>query len=379
VRWKVSDDPDVDVITKGKLKVLDHIGRYVVENAGLQALFYPSSFMLLRHPWFREADIVQLYNIHGYFFSHLALPLIRRRKKLVWRFSDMWPLTGHCAYSYDCDRWKTGCGRCPSLGEYPPLRFDTSSLLWRIKGWTYRHSEIHLVATNSWMKCLMQESPFFSGVEPEKIPNGVNLEFFKPLPKKDARSLLGIAEDAKVVIFAAHVAVPGTRKGGEFVVPAMEGVARAVGGNIVLVVLGEMAESWKEGMGYRTVRLGYTQSERLLAIVYSAADVLLSPSVAENFPNTVLEAFACGTPAVAFDVGGMSDVVTPMETGYLARYRDPEDLAHGLGLLLTEDVLRMRMKSNCEKFIKEEYSLELQAKRFKELYERVLSVQRTDS
>lgn len=229
-----------------------------------------------------------------------------------------------------------------------------------------------MVATNSWMNGLVRESPLLRGFDCSVIPNGVATEIYQPLPKVKARELLGINRNSHVVLFAAHVVAPDTRKGGEFVAPVMEKVASSGFNNLVLLVLGEKAESWKEGHGYQTVRLGFTQSEPLLAIVYSAADVLLSPSVAENFPNTVVESFACGTPAVGFDTGGMADVIRHMETGYLARYRELDDLVNGLRLLVKDKGLRLTIGRRCREVAENEYSLKLQAARFKALYERIL-------
>jgi glycosyltransferase involved in cell wall biosynthesis len=377
VRWKITSDPDVGLIAEGNLNLLDQVGRLGLDKMGLQYLFYPSSFALLRHPLFQGADIIQLYNVHGGFFSHSVLPMISSRmKKIVWRLSDMWPLTGHCSYSYECDRWKSGCGECPNLAEYPPLSIDFSSLLWRIKSMVYERSDIHVVTTNSWMTKLVEQSPLLRRFERSVIPNGINTETFSPIPKATAREALGLPRDSKVVLFASHAVLPGKRKGAGFIIPTMEKISSENEQDLVLIVLGEKAESWKEGQGYRTVRLGFTQSERLLAVPYSAADVLLYPSIAENFPNSVVEAFACGTVAVGFDIGGMSDAIRHMETGYLARYGDMEDLAAGVNLLLKEDELRAKMSERCRRLVQNEYSLELQAKRFEDLYRRLLDQRR---
>jgi glycosyltransferase involved in cell wall biosynthesis len=372
VRWKITSDPDVGLISEGDLNVLDRVGRWGFDKMGLQYLFYPSSFALLRHPHFKEADIVQLYNVHGGFFAYSVLPLISSRKKIVWRLSDMWAFTGHCSYSYECDRWKSGCGECPNLAEYPPLNIDTSALLWRIKRMVYERSDIHVVTTNSWMTKLVEQSALLRRFQRSVIPNGINTETFSAIPKGTAREALGLQRDSKVVLFASHAVLPGKRKGAEFIIPTMEKVSTENGKKLVLIVLGEKAESWKDGHGYKTLRLGFTQSERLLAVAYSAADVLLYPSIAENFPNSVVEAFACGTVAVGFDIGGMSDAIRHMDTGYLARSLDMEELAVGLNLLLKDDELRAKMSERCRKLVKKEYSLELQAKRFEDLYRRLL-------
>jgi len=374
VRTRVTNDPDVGFLHGGRptIRGLDLLGRYVVDRLDLQYWWYPSSFLLTRHPWFRAADVIQLYNTHGGYFSHLALPRISRHRPVVWRLSDMWPLTGHCAYSHDCERWQTGCGSCPLLGEYPGLRRDTTALLWRAKKRIYDRSKLLVVVTNSWMAGLVKESPLLGRFPVRMIPNGVDTEVFRPIAKAAARESLGIPPDARVVLFSAHVATTGTRKGGEFVRPTLERVAASGVRNLLLVVLGERAEAWEESPGYRTLRLGFAQSDHLLASVYSAADVLLHPAVVENLAGGIIESLACGTPVVAFRVGGIPDVVREGETGYLARLRDVEDLSEGLRRLLLAQKMQPDIADQCRRTIEAGYTREMELQRFASLYDEIV-------
>ena len=373
VRTRVTDDPDVALVNGGRWRwrVLDALGTQVVDRVGAQYLFYPSSFALLDHPWLAETQVVQLYNTHGGYFTHRVLPELSRRRPVVWRLSDMWPFTGHCAYSLDCERWKTGCGHCPLLHEYPGLPWDTTARLFRIKERLYASSRLTIVATNSWMEGLVRQSPLLGRFPLHRIPNGVDVSVFRPMEKAAARRALGIDDTLPVVLFAAHVARPGTRKGGEYVSPSLERAA-AQGSRFRLVVLGEDAEAWPEARAYPTTRVGFTADNARLAAVYSAADVLLWPAVAENFPNGIVEAMACGTPAVAFDTGGVRDAVRHLETGYLAAFRDVEDLARGVHLLIGDAAQRGRLSEACRRVAADDYSDERQARRYHDLYARLL-------
>lgn len=374
VRTRVTNDPDVAPVHGGRpmIRGLDLFGRYVVDRLDLQYWWYPSSFLLTRHPWFRDADIIQLYNTHGGYFSHLALPRISRHRPMVWRLSDMWPLTGHCAYSHDCERWQIGCGSCPILGEYPALKRDTTALLWKMKKRIYDRSQLVVVVTNSWMAGLVKDSPLLGRFPVRMIPNGVDTEVFRPIPKTAARETLGVPPQAKVVLFNAHVATTKTRKGGEFVRPALERVAASGIRDLLLVVLGERAEAWEESPSYRTLRLGFTQSDHLLASVYSAADVLLHPAVVENLAGGIIESMACGTPVIAFRVGGIPDVVRDGETGYLAGLRDIEDLSGGLRKVLLAQKMQLEMADQCRRTIEAGYTRELELQRFASLYGDIL-------
>jgi glycosyltransferase involved in cell wall biosynthesis len=111
----------------------------------------------------------------------------------------------------------------------------------------------------------------------------------------------------------------------------------------------------------------------MLSQAYAAADLLLAPSIVENLPNTVLEAMACGTPAVAYDTGGMRDAVQHLTTGYLARHADPRDLAEGIDALLDDEPLRLRLAEAGRRYIEQEHTQEVQALRFAELYRDVVS------
>lgn len=375
VGWKVTKDPDVDYLKSQDflIRVGDAIGRKVVDRLNLPYLYNPSSFKLIEHPWFKSADLIQLYNLHApsCFFTYRALPQISRYKPIVWRLSDMWPFTGHCSYSHECDRWKTGCGACPYLNEYPALTQDTTALLWRIKKSVYQRSKLVIIATNSWMENLVKESPLLGHFPIYRIPNGIDPEIFHPLPKIPARSELNIPQTAKVVLFAAYD-LTEPRKGSQYVLSAMEKVAASGVKDLVLVVMGKGAELWENSPNYQTIRLKFTSKDKILTQAYSSADVFLHPAIVENFPNSILESMACGTPCVAFNTGGVADILHHLETGYLAEYKDESDLAKGVKILLENSGLHSRLSRNCHQLINLKYTLENQAKSHIDLYSEIV-------
>jgi glycosyltransferase involved in cell wall biosynthesis len=116
-------------------------------------------------------------------------------------------------------------------------------------------------------------------------------------------------------------------------------------------------------------QLGYLSDERLQRLAFAAADLFVFPSLADNLPLVLIEALACGTPIVAFDTGGIPELVRPMETGYLARYKDADDLSHGIQMLLEDEDLRIRMGISCRQVAEAEYSLELQVQRYLAVYQ----------
>jgi glycosyltransferase involved in cell wall biosynthesis len=375
VKTRVTNDADVELISKRWLRLGDRLCDEIGERLSLQYLFSPSSFLLQRSAWFQWASIIQLHNLHGGYFSHSVLSSLSRHRPVVWHLWDMWAMTGHCSYAYDCDRWKRGCGLCPNLSDYPGLRRDTTAFLWRWKDRVYRNSRLTIVAPSRWMADRARESPLLSRFPIHWIPNGLDLSVFRPIPKSSARDILGIEGNGKrVILFSAHV-VTGPRKGGQYL---LEGLRRLSGRDledVILLVVGENADQWPTDPRWQVRRIGLINDERLMAAVYSAADMVAVPSLADNMANTILEGMACGVPAICFDAGGNAEAVRHMETGYVARPQNVGDLAQGIRLLLTDVDLRKNLAAQAKEVAAREYSMERQAERFKALYEEILEGQ----
>jgi glycosyltransferase involved in cell wall biosynthesis len=370
---QVTSDPDVRRISTGWLFLMDRLCDRLMQMLSLEYLFYPSSYLLSRHRWFLEADVIQLYNTHGGYFSHTALVHLSQQRPVVWRLSDMWPLTGHCAYAYECERWKTGCGACPQLAG-PPSRLarDTTKLLWRIKKGIYKRSSLTIVSPSAWLADLTKESPLLGHFPVHVIPNGLDTSVFRPIPRTLARQVLGLDPNMPVILFSAY-AVSDQRKGGSLLIAALERLLQTELAEVTLVTMGIGAEDLNLPRGFPQKHLGLIQDDRLMAVVYSAADIFVFPTLAENLPNAVLESMACGVPTVAFRVGGIPEAVRHMETGYLTTYKDVEDLACGLRLLLTDYELRSKLGRRCREVVEQEYSLELQAQRYIHLFQSLVN------
>lgn len=373
VGTKATDDPDVREISTGALHALDRLADRATGRLSWQYLFYPSSLALTRRRWLREADVVQLYNTHGGYFSHTVLPLVARRARVVWRLSDMWPMTGHCAYSFDCERWRTGCGDCPLLSDRPELYRDTTARLWQLKRAVYERTPMTIVAPSRWIERLATESPLLGRFPVRFIPNGLDTEVFRPHDKLQARVALGIDPKRAVVLFSAH-SVADARKGAAYMLEALRLLSTSRDtSRVTLMVVGGGASDFGAGLPFEVKSVERAATDEELARIYSAADVFVLPTLAENLPNGIVESMACATPCVAFDVGGCPDAVRHLETGYLAAYRNAEDLARGIDLLLSDDALRQRLSRRSREVALAEYDARLQAQRFKSLYEEIIS------
>lgn len=352
-----TDDADVRTLKRGPgWRAADRAVAAVTDRLDLQYVLYPSSFGVAWDPWFRSADVVQLFNTHGSYFSHSALPLLSRLRPVVWRLSDMWPMTGHVAYSYECERWRHGCGGCPHLDVYPRLHRDTSALLWRWKDVVYRGSRITVVAPSRWLETLARESPLLGRFEVRRIANGVDLDTFRPRARDEARRALGL-DDRPTVLWSA-LDLSDSRKGGR---EALAALARLARDDVQVVVAGR-------GSAPEGVRALGALDDAGLTLAYSAADVFLLPALAENLSNAALESIACGTPVACFDVGGMSDAVRAGESGIAVPAGDVDALTAAIGSLLDSE-----LRDRCRALAEREFDAGHEAKAFSDLYEELLA------
>jgi glycosyltransferase involved in cell wall biosynthesis len=209
-------------------------------------------------------------------------------------------------------------------------------------------------------------SSLFKGRRIEVIPNGLDTDAFKPIPRDIARDYLSVARDHPVVLFGAEW-LPDPRKGGDLLCQALAGLERPCtlltfgGGRLPL-----------NGAPQVTLRsLGNLSDAASLALAYSAADVFVCPSRQDNLPNTVAEALACGTPCVAFNINGLPDMIEHRRTGWLARPFDPSDLGAGIQWV-TAQPDQAALRDAARRKALTDYSLEIMTKRYCDLYAELL-------
>lgn len=343
----------------------------ITQPLGLNYLQYVGSFDIPKHEFYQQADILNFHNLHSGTFNYLALSYLTRDKPAVFTLHDMWSFTGHCAYSYDCNRWQIGCGKCPYPKNYPAVSRDNTYLEWHLKNWIYNHSQLTIVVPSQWLVQQARQS-LLNRFTIHHIPYGIDIEIYHPKNREQCRSFLDISANKKVLMFVAE-SLSDSRKGGTFLRQAIGNLPESLKAETILLTIGHGGEGIAGEVGMETVDLGYLSNDRLKTMAYSAADLFILPTRADNLPLVLQESMACGTPMVSFKVGGVPDLVRPGITGYLAEPENDRDLCQGIIQLLEERNLRERMGENCRKIAIEEYSLELQAKRYLELYRQLLS------
>lgn len=368
VGWKVEASADTDGVMdrRGRRRLFRRAMALVDRGLSLQYTALPWGADFLAHPFLEGADVIHLHNLHGGFFPLRILPRLARRAPVVWSLYDMWAMTGHCAYAYDCERWKTGCGRCPRLGEMPAIHMDTSAMHWRIKRALYRETAPTIATGSAWMATMVKGSPLLERCDVHTIPYGTDPTVFRPVAKAQARNALRIPLDAHVILMFA---VSEPRKGGGYLLDALERLS--LDPPPWLLIVGDRLGRVPAGLPVR--QMGFVDSDDVLNLCYGAADVFVLPTLAENFPLSILDASAAGIPSIAFDVGGVPDLVQHLETGYLVTERAVDGLVDGLRRLLTDDGLRRRLGDNARSAVEHENSIETYVRRFVALYGEVVS------
>lgn len=373
---KTDDDPNVAAfpqletpLEKAQYRAVGLIERHL----GLQYLLFPWEKELFRHPFIGKASVINLHNIHGGYFSPKVLPKLSSVKPVVWTLHDPWSMTGHCGYPqlFGCERWKTGCGSCPALHDYPEISIDTTAFLWKKKRGYYENSRLTIVSPSKWLAEMAQTSPLLGRFPVHHIPYGVDTEVFQPVIRKNLRAAHNLPADKKIVLFSAQeIAAP--RKGFSYLLEALRKISPEFK-NILLLTVGQgtIAPNEQDG-SFEWRQINFVADEKEMSELYGLADVYVLPTLADNLPNAVLECLSSGTPVVAFNSGGIPDVVIPHQTGFVVAPKDVEGLAKSIKDVLADDTKREKMGKQARETMEKDYSLKKQAERYEKIYESLL-------
>ena len=315
-------------------------------------------------------DIVQ-FHWAGRGAAPIATLAQLSRYPLVWTLRDMWPLTGGCHYTGDCERFLTGCGHCPQLGS--ESRVDLSSWQWRRKQRAWRDVSVTCVAPSTWLANHARSSPLLRGNDVCVIPNGVDIARFKPIDRAVARSAWDLPVDGHVILFGAINSTRDPRKGFVYLAEALRRLAAEGWGERATVVVFGASSGSQPVLGLPTRYIGALQDDISLALLYSCADVMVAPSTQENAGKTAIEAMACGVPVVAFGNSGQVDIVDHMDTGYLAQDRSAEDLARGIAWCLEQSQTDNRLSRQARAKVVRCFDNRAIAEQYISLYTRCLA------
>jgi glycosyltransferase involved in cell wall biosynthesis len=374
---KKTNSPLVETITSTKIKkyksdlyFLSDVVRFLpYEKSNRERFSYSRGcygFDLSSHPAVLEADIIHLHWLNQGFLSLNGLKkIVKTGKPVVWTLHDMWSFTGGCHYSGKCLDFKDNCGNCQFLRN--PKKEDISFKQFNFKKKIYADAPIYPVTCSNWLAQTALQSDLLKYKPIISIPNPIDIDVFKPCDKSEARKKLGLPQDKKLILFgAANVSDP--RKGIMHLISALNKLAENENKNsIELIIFGKNSEHISGKLPFIVYAMNYVSNTESIVNLYNAADLFVLPSMEDNLPNTVMEALACGLPVVAFNTGGVPEMVTHKQTGFLASLGNEQELAEGLHYLLTNSEID-NFRINARKKVEENFAPDIVASRYKTLY-----------
>lgn len=314
-------------------------------------------------------DIVHLHWVGAGFLSIAALKQFDC--PVVWTLRDMWTFTGGCHYTAGCQRYRQMCGGCPQLRSHRDA--DLSRTIWNMKQRHWHGLDLWFVAISQWLADCARASPLLSSFPIEVIPNGVDLGHFQPTIRSVARQAWDLPPDRPIVVYGAMRALQDPRKGYPELIAAIRKLKE--GGraeDLMLVVFGDPNVGELPDLEIASRNVGYVGDDQQLSRLYSAADVAVVPSLEEAFGKTVVEAMACGTPVVAFDIGGPRDIITHLHDGFLAQPESADDLARGIAWALDQMKRGPALGERARAKVEAEFDIDVVAASYERLYRRIL-------
>ncbi|GHZ48431.1 TPA: glycosyltransferase family 4 protein [Vibrio cholerae] len=311
-----------------------------------------------------EPDVVHLHWIAG---GMLRIEELNKIKApIVWSLHDMWPFTGGCHYDEGCFAYTTQCSQCPVLGSKSYR--DLSHKLWfRKKASFGRLRKLTIVGVSEWLAYCAASSSLLKDYPVVKLPNPIDTLVFSPFERVESRKLLNLPVDRKLILFGAIGATSDPRKGYKELVQALEHLPS----EYELVVFGSSRPKVPQRFKQKAHYLGHLHDDVSLRVLYSAADVMVVPSLQEAFGQTASESMACGTPVVAFGTTGLLDIVDHRLNGYLAQPYDTQDLANGIDWVIQHKAPEQLSLAAREKVLRE-FDSKVVAAKYIALYEQML-------
>lgn len=364
-------DKDVVSITGDKISRLFCMARRQLDVLPLQfqrsrkPIIFSTGFVgfdFTKTKEYKEADIIHLHWINGGLVNIKHLSKIH--KPIIWTMRDMWPMTGGCHYSMECERYKIGCGQCQQLNSHHVHDLSKRVFNRKLK---YIPHNTKFVGISNWLTERAKESFLLRNLEVNTIYNNIDVKSFFPVDKQSARKTLDIYTGKKIIL-AGSQNVNDFYKGFDKFIESIKSLDKD---KYFLCFFGRLDPEVIDPLGFEYLSFGFLRDNVSLRLLYSAADVFVAPSIMDAFGKTLAESMACGTPVVCFDATGPKDIVDHHMNGYKAVPYDSHDLAEGIKWVLNSGDYRKLSQNAREKAIKC-FDSTVIAKQYIELYNSVL-------
>lgn len=326
-------------------------------------------FDISNNQYVKECDIINLHWINGGGLSYRSLKrLSKLNKPIVWTLHDMWPFTGGCHYDEECGKYKEICGKCKVLNSKKERDLAKRNQYKKYK--LFKEMDLTIVGCSNWITNCAKESYILRDKECLNIPNTLDLNIYKSIDKDIAKSILNISTNKKIVLFGAMSSTSDERKGFKYLIEAVKNLNKE---EYIAVIFGNKERNMEIERYLDVIYLGELSDDYSLILAYNCADVFIAPSKQENLANTVMESLACGTPVVAFNIGGMSDMIKHQYNGYLAKAFNYKEICIGIKYCIDN---RKLLSENAIRYVKEKYNYKEIGNRYLHLYKQLIKGER---
>ncbi|TAH03766.1 MAG: glycosyltransferase [Sphingobacteriales bacterium] len=379
VQYKKNNAPEIISILKTKFEFLGARLNFLYERLPFIAFYEKNKQVrfafstanvgtnISKNNIIKEADVLHIHWINSGFLSIKNLnQLFNLRKPIVFTLHDMWAFTGGCHYAGECKNFIENCGACKFLRN--PSINDISKKGWLSKNNLYQqNNRIVFVACSNWMAQMAKQSSLLAGARIEIIPNPIDTLIYKPLNKIKIREKWGFKVDATLIIFGA-ANINDKRKGIAYLIDALQILKdKFPSHKLQIVLFGKNNLLDVSQFPFPTKNLSIITAEQDLVEIYNLADVFVLPSLEDNLPNMVMEAMACGVPVVAFNQGGIPEMIDHKQNGYVAQYQSANDFAQGINWVLSKDADLLKNKARQK--VLDNYSETMVAQKYIQVYQ----------
>lgn len=370
---KKSDSPIVyETRRPGLENTVERGSNFLLNRLGLQYFWFPFSTIRIRSLVEKlKPDIISLHNAHGGYFATSLIRELSRQAPVVWTLHDMWALTGNAAHTFGDESWKhlkRGAGEHHS---FPSIGLPTGNWLLRRKKRVYEKSNLTIVTPSRWLYDLARQSPLMHNKRLVQIYNGIDLKKYCPGDRAAAKKALGIDPAMKVVSFSAEKLMASEHKGGKTLLDVLGALDDGASPICLLTIGGGHLPRIFPSL--KIVEMGYLTDEERYIGCLQASDVYMHPARADTLPNTLIEAIACATPCVVFDVGGCPEIIVDQENGYVIPSFDYALFAEAIRKLLHNDTHREILSRQARQHAEKEFDIHVMAARYMALFQSVLS------
>ena len=376
VASKHSDNENVfDCTPKNKMKrLIDEYILKITNTLGLQYISIPfHKQAILQKVKDIKPDIISLHNIHGGYFELGLLKKLSTYCIIVWTLHDMWSFTRNASYTFGKEAWQDLKTFPNEKTIYPQIGIDTGNYLIKKKKKIYQSSNLILVAPSKWLFDLAKQAPVFENKDIYLLPNAINLDHFNAVDKRMSKKEIGVGPNEKTIFFNSDWIKIEARKGGDKLLSILVDLNKNITNKVTLLLIGREVPNEIKSLSNLVINYqGKVYTENILVKLYNTSDVVIHPSIEDNLPNVLVEAAACGTPCIAFDVGGTSDIVINNYNGYLIKPFDINAFSSKIIELISDEEKLNRFSINARKHAEENFDSKIIARTYFSLFNKLL-------